>query len=83
MGDRLVPATAVRTAIEVMPPRRDSRLAFYKEGYHLLMRDKQGPVVWADVAAWLRDPTAPVPSGAPPIPGSPARGLETHAAAGL
>jgi len=64
MGDRLVPAGAVRTAIEVMPPRRDSRLAFYKEGYHLLMRDKQGPVVAADIAAWIANHEAELPSGA-------------------
>ena len=64
MGDRLVPTNAVRTAIEVMPPRTDSRLAFYKDGYHLLMRDKQGPVVAADIAAWIADHQAALPSGA-------------------
>jgi len=64
MGDRLVPAGAVQTAIEVMPPRRDSRLAFYKQGYHLLMRDKQGPVVAADIAAWIANHEAELPSGA-------------------
>ena len=48
------------------------------------MRDKQGPVVWADVAAFIRDPDAPLPSGAPPIPGrAGARGVEARAAAGL
>ncbi|HZZ34525.1 MAG TPA: hypothetical protein VFE03_02275, partial [Caulobacteraceae bacterium] len=49
--------------------------AFYADGWHLLMRDKQGPKVWSDVAAFIRDPSAPLPSGAPPIPaaGAPAR----------
>ncbi|HYD06207.1 MAG TPA: alpha/beta hydrolase, partial [Reyranella sp.] len=64
MGDRLVPTNAVRSAIEVMPARKDSRLAFYKEGYHLLMRDKQGPVVAADIAAWIGNHQAALPSGA-------------------
>jgi acylglycerol lipase len=64
MGDRLVPTGAVQSAIEVMPARRDSRLAFYKEGYHLLMRDKQGPVVAADIAAWIANHEAALPSGA-------------------
>jgi alpha-beta hydrolase superfamily lysophospholipase len=64
MGDRLVPTDSVKTAIEVMPARKDSRLAFYKEGYHLLMRDKQGPVVAADIAAWLFNHQAALPSGA-------------------
>ena len=64
MGDKLVPSSAVKTAIEVMPPRRDSRLAFYNDGYHLLMRDKQGPLVAADIAAWIADHQAALPSGA-------------------
>ena len=64
MGDRLVPTNAVRAAIEVMPARKDSRLAFYKQGYHLLMRDKEGPVVAADVVAWMSNHQAVLPSGA-------------------
>jgi alpha-beta hydrolase superfamily lysophospholipase len=64
MGDRLVPTATVRAAIEIMPPRADSKLAFYKEGYHLLMRDKEGPVVAADIAAWMGNHEAELPSGA-------------------
>jgi len=64
MGDRLVPTATVRAAIEIMPPRQDSRLAFYEHGYHLLMRDKQGPVVAADIAAWIGNHEAALPSGA-------------------
>ena len=41
-----------------------------REGWHLLLRDKQAHNVWADVAAFIRDPAAPLPSGAPPIPGT-------------
>jgi acylglycerol lipase len=50
------------------------RTAFYVQGWHLLMRDKQGHNVWADVAAFVRDPAAPLPSGAPPIPGAASAG---------
>jgi alpha-beta hydrolase superfamily lysophospholipase len=64
MGDRLVPTATVRAALEIMPPRPDSRLAFYEHGYHLLMRDKQGPVVAADIAAWIGNHQAELPSGA-------------------
>jgi alpha-beta hydrolase superfamily lysophospholipase len=64
LGDRIVPEKPVRAAIETLPPRADSKLAFYKKGYHLLMRDKQGPTVAADVAAWIADHGAPLPSGA-------------------
>jgi acylglycerol lipase len=34
------------------------------------MRDKQARNVWTDVAAFIRDPAAPLPSGAPTIPGA-------------
>jgi acylglycerol lipase len=46
------------------------RTAYYADGWHLLLRDKQAHNVWADVAAFVRDPSAALPSGAPPIPGT-------------
>ncbi len=54
----------VKAAIEVMPRRPDSKLAFYKEGYHLLLRDKEGKTVAADVAVWIGNHDAALPSGA-------------------
>jgi alpha-beta hydrolase superfamily lysophospholipase len=64
LGDRIVPQEPVRAAIEIMPPRTDSRLAFYKNGYHLLLRDKEGPKVAADIVAWMFNHEAVLPSGA-------------------
>jgi alpha-beta hydrolase superfamily lysophospholipase len=64
MGDRIVPQAPVKAAIEVLPPRRDSKLAFYKNGYHLLLRDKDGKKVAVDVLAWIDDHQAELPSGA-------------------
>lgn len=64
LGDKIVPDKPVRSVIETLPPRRDSRLAFYKHGYHLLLRDKQGPTVSADIVAWIADHDAELPSGA-------------------
>jgi alpha-beta hydrolase superfamily lysophospholipase len=64
LGDRIVPQEPVKAAIEVMPRRPDSKLAFYKEGYHLLLRDKEGKTVATDVAAWVFDHQAALPSGA-------------------
>jgi alpha-beta hydrolase superfamily lysophospholipase len=45
-----------------------ARSAWYAHGWHLLLIDRQRDVVAADVAAFIRDPKAPLPSGAPPIP---------------
>lgn len=44
--------------------RRHQRAALYENGFHMLMRDLQAPTVWADLAAWLKAPHAPLPSGA-------------------
>jgi alpha-beta hydrolase superfamily lysophospholipase len=64
LGDRIVPREPVRAAIEVMPRRPDSRLAFYRDGYHLLLRDKEGAVVAADIVVWMSKHEAALPSGA-------------------
>jgi acylglycerol lipase len=71
MGDRIVPRGPVRAAIEVMPPRPDSKLAFYKNGYHLLLRDKEGKTVAIDVAAWIFNHQGPLPSGAEAVNSQP------------
>ena len=48
--------------------REEHRTALYRQGWHLLLRDKQAATVWHDVAAFIRDPARPLPSKAPPIP---------------
>jgi len=64
LGDRLIPQAPVKAAIEEMPRLPGARLAFYKDGHHLLLRDKDGGRVATDVAAWVFDHDAPLPSGA-------------------
>ena len=41
--------------------------AWYPHSWHLLDRDLDAEIVYRDVAAWLRDPKAPLPSGAPTV----------------
>lgn len=55
------------TLVAVRQLRRGDRSAHYERGYHMLTRDLQGPVVSRDIASFIRDPAAPLPSGAPPI----------------
>ena len=76
--DQIIPKNAAFTAARKLKPT--DRSAYYAKGWHLMTRDKQGPVVWADILAFLRDPNAPLPSGAPPIPGAPTRDNASHAA---
>jgi acylglycerol lipase len=64
LGDRLVPVRSVRSTIELMPRYDDSHLAFYRDGYHMLLRDKRGAMVTEDIVAWIYDKHASLPSGA-------------------
>ena len=66
--DQIIPREPALQAARRLPA--GDRTANYAEGWHLLMRDRQAHNVWADVAAFVRDPAAPLPSGAPPIPGT-------------
>ena len=38
------------------------RVVVYRDGYHMLLRDLQADLVHRDVAAWVADPQAPLPS---------------------
>ena len=60
--DEIVPASAVSEMVEAMAAK--PRIAVYPDGWHMLLRDCQAPVVWRDVAAWVADPASPLPSGA-------------------
>jgi acylglycerol lipase len=64
--DEIVPKTPIRRFVGNLPPecRRQAKFAWYKNGYHMLLRDLEGPAVVADVASWLLSPAAPLPSGA-------------------
>jgi len=64
--DELVPATAMLRAVHRLP--QGDRTGYYANGWHLLLVDHQAPAVWRDVESYIRDPAAPLPSGAPPIP---------------
>ena len=65
-NDEIIPANAAATMLAHLPPADagERKIAVYDSGYHMLLRDLQGQAVWADIASWLRDPTAPLPSGA-------------------
>jgi acylglycerol lipase len=62
-------------------PPDELRVGLYPKGYHLLLRDWDALTVYDDIAAWLKDPTAPLPSGAdrqwPAKPEFPTAGAST------
>ena len=64
--DEIVPKTPIRLFVASLPAecRRQTKLAWYGDGYHMLLRDLEGPTVIADVANWVVAPAMPLPSGA-------------------
>ena len=64
--DEVIPRPPIRefTAHLAPDPAHARRLAYYAQGYHLLLRDLEGAVVAGDVASWVLDRTAPLPSRA-------------------
>jgi len=70
--DEVIPREPERRFLTALPPDERRRVAFYAEGYHMLLRDLEAAVVRRDVEAWVANPEAALPSGA-----------DQHAAAAL
>ena len=68
LKDDLVPMTPTLAALKALPAplagRPTHRIAVYPDGRHMLLRDLAGDRAIADIAAWIADPAAPLPSGA-------------------
>lgn len=64
--DQLIPKAPTALMLDRMPEsaRPRQRLAYYPNGWHMLLRDLQGEVVWNDIRAWIADSALPLPSGA-------------------
>ncbi len=60
--DELIPPRATAATWRALPPDIDR--AFYPDDYHLMLRDKERTRPIDDILAWIRDPAAPLPSGA-------------------
>ena len=59
--DEIIPRHPTCRMLSVLPA--SARAAIYPDGYHMLTRDLGARVMLEDVAAWLADPAAPLPSG--------------------
>ena len=65
--DQIIEKGPMRRALIRAGDPPNLRTAWYPGGWHLLNRDWQAEVVFRDVEAILRDPAAPLPSGATPV----------------
>lgn len=77
-NDEIVPRRPIRAMLDRLPPAPPAvrRVAVYPEGYHMLTRDLQAEVVIEDIAQWIAEPEAALPSGAD------GRGLQALSEAG-
>ncbi len=64
--DEVIPAPPTRRMLASLPRRARTRqrIARYAKGFHMLLRDLQARTVWLDIAAWMADRRAALPSGA-------------------
>jgi alpha-beta hydrolase superfamily lysophospholipase len=61
--DQIIPKAPIEAVAKRLPDGL-KRVALYARGWHLLYRDLQAEIVHRDVAAWIADRAAPLPSGA-------------------
>jgi acylglycerol lipase len=64
--DAVIPADPVRAFAGALPAEAAARqrLAYYQNGYHMLLRDLEGKTVADDVASWVLNRATPLPSRA-------------------
>jgi acylglycerol lipase len=64
--DQVIPRLSIEDFVAHLPsdPSHRRRLAYYGQGYHLLLRDLEGAAVAGDVASWIGYPDAALPSHA-------------------
>ena len=61
--DEIIPKRAFCSLLSALPGEPPAlRLVIYPRGWHMLMRDLQGAWVMADIAAWIDDQGARLPS---------------------
>lgn len=64
--EQVLPEGPVRSFLNSLPAASAAsrQVALYPKGYHMLLRDKAAEVVIQDIAAWIKNPNQPLPSGA-------------------
>ncbi len=64
--DEIIPRQATFRFLQGFLQTRETgkTVAFYQNGYHMLLRDCQAEVVWNDIDAWIKRADMALPSGA-------------------
>lgn len=64
--DQIVPREPTQQFVSGLLAQQSdkSTVAYYQNGYHMLLRDLQAPVIWRDIAHWVLHTGGVLPSGA-------------------
>jgi len=61
-NDQIIPREPTLLMLDKMP--KTTRKAFYKQGYHMLLRDLKAEQPLADIVSWISDRNGSLPYGA-------------------
>ena len=67
LRDEVIPKPPVErfvASLDTAAQDGQARVALYDTGWHMLLRDLQAAKVWRDLAVWMQDTAAALPSGA-------------------
>lgn len=64
--DQIVPRAPTQQFVQGLLHKQQGKhtIAYYENGYHMLLRDLQAPVIWQDIAHWVLGDKVALPSGA-------------------
>jgi len=64
--DEVIPEKPTAEFLKTLPSESKpiQKTALYEGGYHMLLRDLPAATVWKDIAAWIANPSKPLPSKA-------------------
>jgi alpha-beta hydrolase superfamily lysophospholipase len=64
--DEIIPLKPIQLMLEKLPKNEKDRprIALYKNGYHMLLRDINAKVPWKDIVSWIKRNDLPFKSGA-------------------
>jgi esterase/lipase len=64
--DEVIPKEPTYQFLRQLSTHKPNRplIAFYTDGYHMLLRDLQASVLWQDIEVWMSSFSTSLPSGA-------------------
>ncbi len=65
MRDEIILKNPIFLMVQRFPKNasKRQRIALYNNGFHMLLRDREAEILWKDIATWIKNSKAPLPSG--------------------